>query len=184
MTSHCKTLMGSSQVINLQQLPKLEITLHLFSSDVLITTQAISNWWKLQKILEDDFYLGFTNYILKRWICDSFFNLLSTRQDAMSSKTRNAQVYSQLFGSALPLCFHQVLFHLITVESWYFAGVRTCFSYQCPKELFFNDRFYICWHLCQATAHFQNFPSLNPAFLLIFKKENEMLLESWRILFS
>lgn len=116
---------------------------------MLITTQGISNQRKQQKKKNRIWFLLrlYKLHQNKRWLWDSILNLLSTQQDAVSGKTRNAQAYSWLPGSALPLCFHQFLFHLITVGSWCFPRGRDLLLIQCPKELFFKNNSSASWLL-------------------------------------
>lgn len=154
---------------------------------MLITTQGISNQRKQQKKkIESDFYLGFTNYIktkdgfeIQFWTYCQLSRTLWAVKPEMLKPIPGCQALLSPCVS-ISFCFTSSLW-----GAGVSPGVGTCYSYSARKNYFLKIiPLPLGSCICQAIAHFQNFPFLNPAFLLTFRKIDEILVESWRILFT
>lgn len=131
---HCETLIGMSTFINLWQFPKLEISLHLFSSDLLIASQRKSclrtlYWQFTSRFLLVSFRLHLTLQVL--WI---IFWAPAVKPAGFCEQKPEMSSWLQL-SKAAACSLHQPMLHLIICSE---LRVRTRHSRQYNTDLLFS----------------------------------------------
>lgn len=146
------------------QIRNIPAPFFFFFSNVLIAVQTITHQGKTSLTKFTKWFLVMpykVHFFFKQMALQFiFWTLLSTQQDVVSTKTRNAQIHSWLSRSVAPSVFSSVSFSLHHCWEAWFLGVKTWYSYQCPKDFFFffkTDLIFV--YLCVSLRiHFQNFP--------------------------
>lgn len=135
---HCEILTSMSQMNNLWQLHKIRnFPAFIFFKCAVIWTitqqgKTALTFTKWFLVMPYKMYIFFKQMALQF----SIWTLVSTQQDTVSAKPRNAQIPSWLSSSVTPSMFYQFLFYHITTKSLCSLSVKLWYSYQCPKYFF------------------------------------------------